>query len=59
MNDFSRLTALYADDLRLQREQAVRRRLGHSTPRRRTTRSAARTALASGLHRLADHLDGD
>jgi hypothetical protein len=55
MNDFSRLTALYADDLSTQREHAARRSLRNSTPRRRTTRST----LASGLHRLANHLDGE
>ena len=55
MNDFSRLTALYADDLRLQREHVVRRSLRNAAPRRRTTRQA----LASRLHRLADHLEGE
>lgn len=55
MNDFSRLTAVFADDLRLQREQALRRRLRNSAPQRRTTRHA----IARGLHRIADHLDGE
>lgn len=55
MNDFSRLTAVYADDLRLQREQAVQRRLPHPKPPRRTTRHT----IARGLHRIADHLDGE
>jgi hypothetical protein len=54
MNDFNRLTAVYADDLRQQREQ-VARRTRHIAPPRRTTRRA----IASGLHRIADHLDGD
>jgi hypothetical protein len=50
-----RLTALYADDLQLQREQAVTRALRRPAPQRRTTRSR----LAAGLHRVADRLDGD
>ena len=51
MND--RLNAFYADDLRVQREQLVRRAHRTPTPRRRTTRNA----IASGLHRLADRVD--
>ncbi len=54
MNDFNRLTAVYADDLRQQREQ-VARRARHPVPPRRTTRRV----IASGLHRIADHLDGE
>jgi hypothetical protein len=53
MYDSSRLNAFYADDLRTQREQVVRRALRAGHPRRRTTRNA----LASGLHRLADRVD--
>ena len=53
MNDFSRLTAVYADDLQLQREQVIRRSLRTAAPQRRTTRRA----IASGLHRLADRFD--
>ncbi len=55
MNDSNRLTALYADDLKVQRERAVRRSLATGGPSRRTTRRA----VASTLHRLADRLDGD
>jgi hypothetical protein len=55
MNDSNRLTAVFADDLQLQREQAVRRARRHLPPPRRTTRRA----VASTLHRLADRLDGD
>ena len=55
MNDFNRLTAVWADDLKLQREQVVRRSLRTGTPSRRTTRRA----VASTLHRLADRLDGE
>jgi hypothetical protein len=55
MNDSNRLTAFYADDLRLQREQVARRSRGSSVPQRRTTRRA----VASTLHRLADRLDGE
>lgn len=53
MTDSSRLTALYADDLNLQREQVARRALRGGSRRRRTTRAA----IASGLHRLADRLE--
>jgi len=54
MTDSSRLTALYADDLNTQREQVARRAaLRGGSRRRRTTRAT----LASGLHRLADHLE--
>jgi len=55
MNDFNRLTAVWADDLKLQREQVVRRSLRTGTPPRRTTRRA----VASTLHRLPDRLDGE
>ena len=51
MND--RLNAFYADDLRVQRDQVVRRAHLADVPRRRTTRNA----IASGLHRLADRVD--
>jgi hypothetical protein len=54
MNDSNRLTAYYADELRLQREQVVRRGRSDASPTRRTTRRA----VASKLHRLADRLDG-
>ena len=54
MNDSSQLNAFYADDLRTQREQLARRALRTGVPRRRTTRNA----IASGLHRLADRVDG-
>ena len=54
MNEFSRLTAVFADDLQLQREQAARRSLRNGVLPRRTTRQA----VASRLHRLADRLDG-
>jgi hypothetical protein len=53
MNDSPRLNAFYADDLRTQREQVVRRALRTTGPRRRTTRNA----IATGLHRLADRVD--
>jgi hypothetical protein len=53
MCDSSRLTALYADELRLSREQAMTRTLARPGPGRRTTRER----VAAGLHRLADHLD--
>jgi hypothetical protein len=56
MNEFSRLTGFYADDLHVQREQVARRAAQRpGTPHRRTTRNA----IASGLHRLADRLDHD
>lgn len=55
MNEFSRLNAMYADDLKLQREQTTQRPLRSTAPRRRTTRRV----IAGGLHRLADHLDGE
>ena len=54
MTEFSRLNAVFADDLHLQREQVARRALRTGRPVRRTTRRS----LASGLHRLADRLDG-
>jgi hypothetical protein len=54
MCDSSRLTALYADDLRLQREQVMTRALRKPSIARRTTRNR----VAAGLHRLADHLEG-
>jgi hypothetical protein len=53
MNDSNRLNAFFADDLRLQREQVVRRAHHAAVPPRRTTRNA----IASGLHRLADRVD--
>jgi hypothetical protein len=55
MNDSNRLTAFYADELRLEREQVTRRSRGNGAPPRRTTRRA----VASTLHRLADRLDGE
>lgn len=54
MCDSSRLTALYADELRLEREQVVTRALRKPSVARRTTRHR----VAARLHRLADHLDG-
>jgi hypothetical protein len=54
MNEFNRLTAFYADDLSMQREQVARRALRTCAPPRRTTRRA----IATRLHRLADRLDG-
>ena len=54
MNEFNRLTAVYADDINRQREQVARRARPAHGPSRRTTRRA----LATGLHRLADRLDG-
>jgi hypothetical protein len=49
MNDFSRLTAVYADDLQLQREQARRRTLRHTDPERRTARMNRRRARRQSM----------
>lgn len=54
MNEFSPLNEEYARDLVRSRREHSR----HALPARPAERRTARRALASGLHRLADRLDG-
>lgn len=54
MNEFSQLQQEYARDLVRQRERTTRTRRPADTASRRT----ARRALATGLHRIANRLDG-
>ena len=42
MNDFNRITAVYADDLQLQREQVVRRTRRGQDPGRGSVRHSTR-----------------